>query len=159
MRYLWIIRHAKSADGSHDHARELNPRGMADGPKMQAWYQNQTHQASWIWSSDATRAKQTAQFVAHGFDGEVVYAPELYLASPDTILDQLQGTPSAEVCAAVVAHNPGLTYLVNLLCGETITDNLPTFGSVLLKAPIQDWHELSYGQCEVQQFMAPRLLG
>ena len=158
MRYIWVIRHGKSADGASDHSRPLNPRGLSDGPRMQDWYATQQHKASWVWTSDATRAQMTAEFVGQGFDATVVAAPDLYLSAPETLLDQLRSTPDTETCAAVVAHNPGLTYLVNLLGGDLVTDNLVTFGSVLFAAPIDSWTELRPGNCELVTQVTPKTL-
>ncbi len=158
MRHLWIIRHGKSAEGGHDHARPLNQRGLRDGPHMQAWYAAQPIKASWVWSSTATRAVMTAEFVAAGFEAALVQEDNLYLSSPETLLAQLRSTPDTEPCAAVVAHNPGLTYLVNLLGGEHITDNLVTFGSALFAAPIDSWVDLREGSCDLLTLMTPKSL-
>ena len=158
MRHLWIIRHGKSADGSPDHDRPLNHRGLHDGPNMQAWYARQEHRASWIWASSARRAQMTAEFVGQGFNAPVIDAPDLYLPSPETLLDQLRSTPDTEPCAAVVAHNPGLTYLVNLLSGDWVIDNLVTFGSALFAAPIESWTELRPGNCELLTLVSPKTL-
>ena len=155
MRYLWIIRHAKSADGSQDHARGLNARGEADGKRMQAWYSAQTNQAAWIWSSNAKRAMLTANFVARGFGGQVIPNPELYLAGPEAVLDCLRTTPKGVDVVAVVAHNPGLTHCVNLLGPDHITDNLVTFGSVLFRTK-SAWQDLQLGQCELISQISPK---
>ncbi|MEM7100726.1 MAG: histidine phosphatase family protein [Pseudomonadota bacterium] len=158
MKYLWIIRHGKSADGHKDHERTLNARGLTDGQMMQAWYASQTHAASWIWSSSAVRARTTAGFVAEGFGGQILQESDLYLSAPETILGVLSSTPDTENCAAVVAHNPGLTYLTNLLGGSHITDNLVTFGSVLFCADIKSWRDLRFGNCEMITYATPKNL-
>jgi phosphohistidine phosphatase len=159
---LWLIRHAKSDWGSGaktDFERPLNRRGERDGPRMAEWLAAQSEPATWIWTSDAVRARTTAHFVAEGFGAgtRVVTEQRLYGADPETLLDVIRGTPDTSVSVAVVAHNPGLTYLANLLTGRTVTDNLPTFGVVRLDVP-GPWRDLRFGRAALDLLASPRLL-
>lgn len=159
-RHIWVIRHGKSADGTpgmSDHERPLNHRGQDNGTVMRAWYADQAHPAQWIWCSTAVRAQQTAAFVSRGFNAPVVDAPELYLASAERLLDCLQRTPGDILCVAVVAHNPGLTHLVNLLGGDAVTDNLVTFGSALFRTR-SDWVDLQFGGAELVSLQSPKTI-
>ncbi|MEM7000979.1 MAG: histidine phosphatase family protein [Pseudomonadota bacterium] len=158
MRYIWVIRHAKSADGNKDHARPLNKRGQDDAARMQAWYAARNHPAEWIWASSAVRAQQTAEFVAAGFGARLVTEPDLYLSGAETLLDCLRGTPEEIQSVAVVAHNPGLTYLVNLLGVDNITDNLPTLGSALF-ATENSWSNLAFGVNHFISLNTPKSIG
>lgn len=141
---LWIIRHAKSSwaePSQHDFDRGLNARGRRDGNKMMAWLAKQQHPPTWLWTSDATRALTTTEYVQQGFglsDDQVQTTHELYHASPEDAVGVLQQTDQRHACVALVAHNPGLTYLVNLLVGQNVTDNLPTFGVAELLLPQQE---------------------
>ncbi|MEZ5558876.1 MAG: histidine phosphatase family protein [Pseudomonadales bacterium] len=163
MATLWLIRHAKS-DWNHaglaDFERPLNARGRRDGPRMQRWLSEQPDPAHWIWSSDAARARSTAYFVAAAFAVTApVLVPEhrLYLADPETLLDVLRETPAEETSVALVAHNPGLTDLVNLLCGGSVLDNLPTFG-VARFAVERAWLDLQFGALAAPRIMVPKQL-
>ena len=161
---LWLIRHAKSdwsEPARSDFDRPLNKRGRRDGPRMQAWLSAQDHPAAWIWSSKARRARSTADFVATGFERcspTIVEDERLYLASPETLLEVIRETPDSEPAAAVIAHNPGMTYLVNLMAGEEVLDNLPTFGVARfdLSGP---WSELRFGIGRLDLFVSPKRLG
>ena len=108
---------------------------------MCAWFQNQPHPAEWVWTSSATRAQETAEFVTNGFSAPSAIEKSLYLADPETLIDVVRTTPPAVESVAVVAHNPGLTYLANMLSHGTVTENLPTFGCALF-ATEQDWCNL-----------------
>jgi phosphohistidine phosphatase len=160
---LWLIRHAKSdwkAGVGSDFERPLNARGKRDGPRMAGWLAAQDGPASWIWSSDAVRALATTRFVAEGFASavpEVVSDHRLYLASPEQLLDVIRGTPAEIRSAAVVAHNPGLTELVNLLAGRAVIDNLPTFG-VARFALTGPWADLAFGTGELELLTSPKRL-
>ncbi|MDE0064971.1 MAG: histidine phosphatase family protein [Gammaproteobacteria bacterium] len=158
---LWLIRHAKSswADRSlSDFDRPLNGRGRRDGPRMRDWLRKQAFGPSWIWTSDAARALATAEFVHGAFPGaELVTDHRLYGAWPETILDVVRETPAGIDAVAVVAHNPGMTDCINLLAGERVIDNLPTFGIARLQ-----WFGgvdgLVFGQANLEILMAPKLL-
>ncbi|MEE2785533.1 MAG: histidine phosphatase family protein [Pseudomonadota bacterium] len=147
MRYLRLIRHAKSRDqgpGQSDHDRTLAPRGERDGLTMQSWLASQPHSVEWIWASSAIRAQQTASYVAQATKARLITEPTLYLASADTIIDVIRSTPADVESVAVVAHNPGLTYVANTLGPEAVTSNLATFGTVLF-AVESDWAQLVPG--------------
>jgi len=160
---LWLIRHAKSdwsTPGQDDFDRPLNERGRRDGPRMAAWLAGQAKPASWIWCSEAVRARSTAEFVVEGFRTaapELVLERRLYLAGPERLVDVLRETPDSVESVALIAHNPGLTELVNLLAGETVLDNLPTFGvaAFRVKAP---WVDLGFGGAQLLSVMSPKRL-
>jgi phosphohistidine phosphatase len=162
-RTIWLFRHAKSSwadPGQRDFDRPLNGRGERDGPMMASWLETQTPAAQWIWSSDAKRAAATAEFVRQGFRlpaGAVHLAHELYGAGPEQMLDVLRASPPDVSAVALVAHNPGTTYLLNALTGQIVTDNVPTFGTARL-AFTGDWHELAGGCCELELFTSPKRL-
>ena len=158
---LWVIRHAKSswADaGLTDFERPLNKRGNADAQHMASWLAEQSNPATWIWTSDATRALATTEFVAKGFAAvspQAVSDHRLYHASAETACDALRETPSDINNVALVAHNPGLTWLVNLLAGGQVIENLPTFGVARFEIA-GDWHELDVAQATLELMMAPK---
>ena len=160
MNYIWIIRHGKSADGKlgqSDHDRPLNKRGERDGVAMRAWLAIQDHPAAWVWSSSAVRAKLTAAYVTSGFNATFVEEPGLYLASPESVLSCLQSTPGDVTSVALVAHNPGLTQVVNQLGASPVTQNLVTFGTALFATP-QPWSELTFGSAELLSLHSPKTI-
>jgi phosphohistidine phosphatase len=160
---LWLIRHAKSdwsSSGLSDFQRPLNPRGLRDGPRMEQWLAAQSDPATWIWSSDAQRARRTTDFVASAFSvspDRVIEDHRLYGADPDTLLSVIRETPEEIASTAVVAHNPGMTQLLNLLIGETVLDNLPTFGVARLHIAVP-WLELHYGSARLELLTSPKRL-
>ncbi|TNF86957.1 MAG: histidine phosphatase family protein [Gammaproteobacteria bacterium] len=160
---LWLIRHAKSAwnePGLADFDRPLNARGERDGPNMAAWLAAQSDPATWVWTSTAARARATATFVRSGFqlsEDAIVAVDTLYHASPEQILDVARQTPSEVDSVAIVAHNPGLTWLVNGMGEEAVTDNLPTFGVARFDCS-GDWSTLRAGNARLDFLMSPKKL-
>ncbi len=158
MKYIRIVRHAKSADATSaqsDHDRQLAPRGQRDGAIMQEWFAKQSHPIEWVWTSSAIRAQETAEFVAAATHARTVAEPALYLADAATIVDIIRGTPPDVESIAVVAHNPGLTHLTNLLGAESVTDNLVTFGTALFGLE-NDWAQLVPGYCHFVSLHTPK---
>lgn len=158
MKYIRIIRHAKSADGTvsqSDHDRTLAPRGERDGEAMRAWLIPQPHPIEWIWTSTAVRARATADYIAAASHARVVPDHSLYLANPEAIIDIIRSTPPDVESMAVVAHNPGLTQLVNLLGTEPVTDNLVTLGLALFGFE-NDWSQLVPGYGHFISLQTPK---
>jgi phosphohistidine phosphatase len=160
---LWLIRHAKSdwkSPSGSDFERPLSARGERDGPRMAAWLAAQREPAAWIWSSDALRASSTAHFIAEAFGAgpeRVVGDHRLYDASPEALMEVIRETPPDIASAAVVAHNPGISVLVNLLADSTVTEGLPTFGVARLELPAP-WIELRFGQGRLELLTSPKRL-
>ena len=160
---IWLIRHAKSDWGDaglRDFDRPLNKRGRRDGPVMAAWLAEQSDPAGWIWTSAAARAQATTAFVRDGFqtpEDRVVALDELYHAGPEGLLDVLRRTPGDIDSVALVAHNPGLTWLSNSLGRERVTVNLPTFGVVRFDHS-GPWADLREGAATVDFCEGPKSL-
>lgn len=147
MRQLLILRHAKSDWGNSsldDWERPLNERGERDAPRVGKWLREQSIVPDLIVTSDAMRARTTAQAVAKaaGYTREVVLEPTLYLAPPDAILDIVCGLPDDAASAMIVGHNPGLEDFVEQLSDEP--QGLVTAALVQLEIPIDRWRDFDF---------------
>ncbi len=144
-RQLILLRHAKSSwkrSEVPDHERGLNARGERDAPRIGGQLQRHGLQPDFIASSTARRARVTAKLVARAlhFKGDRWLYPELYLATPDGIVEVLRGAPPDSHCVLAVGHNPGWEALASLLTGEPCT--MPTAAWIALELPITEWTEL-----------------
>ena len=146
MKRLLILRHAKS---SWDHSaltdweRPLSARGVRDAPRVGELLRTQALIPDLIVTSDAVRARTTAQAVAQaaGYTGDISVEPSLYHASADDIVAVLNTVADDLVeSVLVVGHNPGLEELVERLSGEH--HGLPTAALVQLALPIERWRDL-----------------
>ena len=146
MKTLLVLRHAKSSwneRGLTDHDRPLNERGERDAPRVGVLVRQQHLTPDAIISSDAVRARMTAEAVAAaaGYGGEIQLEPLLYHASPDDILVVLRATPEPNAnTVMIVGHNPGLEGLVAQLTGEA--QGLPTAALAHIVLPIDRWRDL-----------------
>ena len=126
MKYLYLIRHAKSSwsDPSlSDFDRPLNKRGKRDLPVMGQRMATYEPKPELIISSPAKRARRTARGIgsALGFSKrEIVLDEELYTFSPEGFFQVLQRTPEVIQVLAMVGHNHGLTECAEMLSGESL---------------------------------------
>lgn len=146
MKTLLVLRHAKSSwdDSSvDDHDRPLNERGRHDGPKVGERLREHQLTPDVIISSDAVRARLTADAVADAsrYVGDIVLDARLYAASVADILEVLRTVPkSDDGSVMIVGHNPGLEELVMRLTGER--QSMPTASVAQIVLPIDRWSEL-----------------
>ena len=143
---LLVLRHAKSSWNDStvaDHERPLNERGRHDAPRVGELLRKHRQTPELIVSSDAVRARLTAEAVAKAarYDGEILVDPRLYLASAADILEVLRDVGDTEAeTVMVVGHNPGLEELVEHLTGDPQT--LPTAALARIALPIARWRDL-----------------
>ncbi|EAU53763.1 SixA phosphatase family protein [Mariprofundus ferrooxydans] len=146
MKTLILIRHAKSDWGdlsAPDYDRTLNHRGLHDAPVMGRRLAEQTLVPDLFTASSAVRARMSAELMAEAMgypEAQLHWRDELYLAEPSTMLDIIRKTPETVNSLALLAHNPGMTGLVERLTSERF-DHMPTAGVVTLKAEIAHWRE------------------
>jgi phosphohistidine phosphatase len=146
LKTLLLLRHAKSswADPAlDDHQRPLNERGRRDAPRMGDLVREYRLSPDIIVSSDAVRARQTAEAVAEaaGCAAKILFDPRLYHASPASIVAVLQTVPDAKArTVMIVGHNPGLEGLIAKLTAEH--PDLPTAALAQVVLPIVRWRDL-----------------
>ncbi len=145
MKRLLILRHAKSSwsDASlDDWQRPLNERGLRDAPRVGELLRDRSLVPDLIITSDAIRARTTAQAVAKaaGYAGELLVEPSLYHATPDEVIAVLNGVSDTARSVMIVGHNPGLEGVVEQLTGEA--HGLATAALVQIAVPIERWGEL-----------------
>jgi len=144
MKTLLVLRHAKSSwddPALDDHERPLNKRGQRDAPRMGALVREYGLVPDVVISSDALRARLTAEAVAETarYTGEILLDPDLYMAGPADILSLLPRVRENADTVMIVGHNPGLEQLVEQLTGER--QDLPTAALAQIGLPIDQWRD------------------
>jgi len=162
VKTLLILRHGKSSwkhTNSSDHDRPLKNRGKQDAPRMGELIQNEGLTPDLIISSTAERAKETAILTADacGYEGEIIFTRDLYLADESDYLAALQALGSDSSIIMVVSHNPGSEMLVSMLTDEN--DWMPTAALAHIQLPIGQWEMLNaHTEGELINLWRPREL-
>ena len=158
-----MIRHAKSSwadPGQADFDRPLDERGRKDGKRVARWLRASKEHPAFVCSSDAARARATAEFVRDGSDlpkTALVFEHRIYEATTTTLLDVVHGLPDNCPSAALVGHNPGFTEFVNRMIGEAMIDSLPTLGIAILDLGVA-FADARFGCAQLVQLHSPKSL-
>lgn len=166
-RTLVLLRHAKSAwpDDVTDHERPLAGRGRRDAPAVGRWLHSQGVVPQIALVSSARRTVQTYDLLATELSGapEPTVTDEAYAAGAGDLLDLVRSLRADVGSAIVVAHNPGIGTLANVLDDESsvvaersrMRHEFPTSAVAVFKFP-GTWSELEPGTAELTAFAVPR---
>ena len=147
MKNLCLLRHAKSSwklRSLDDFDRPLNNRGIRDAPFMGEILLKKNIFPELIISSPALRAITTAKIIAEKLKypvSNIKKDKNIYEASALDLLSVIKQTNNKLKFLMLVGHNPGITYLINLISDKRL-DNLPTAGIVCLKKEADNWEEI-----------------
>ncbi|MBI1265826.1 MAG: histidine phosphatase family protein [Cryomorphaceae bacterium] len=159
-RTLYLIRHAKSSwddETQRDFDRVLNQRGLRDAPAMAKKHADSGTKIDLIISSPAMRAFTTSKFYAHahGMDVEQIDLQEsIYNAGVMQLLEVVKNIDDRHACVLLFGHNPGISTLVGLLSGESVS--MPTNGVAELKMEIEHWKDADSYCAELLSFDYPK---
>ncbi len=164
MKTLLILRHAKAEqNATHgDRARTLTKRGRRDAAAVGAHVADTLGRPDAIVSSDAARARETADAVASavGFGDAVTIEPDIYDADVATLVAVVRALPDAADSIVLVGHNPGFEELTAALAGVDEDEvRLPTAGLARLECDLARWNDLRPGSCRLRDITAPRSSG
>ncbi len=161
MKYLYLLRHAKSSwkDLSvNDFDRPLNKRGKKDAPNMGKFLNDRNVKVDLIISSPAKRTKETSKIIAEGigYKNKIIFDKNIYEASLEQLLALIKNLNKNLNSVMLVAHNPGLTELANYFVNEDI-DNIPTCGiaAIILE---NGWDEVKRNCGKLLFFEYPKKL-
>jgi phosphohistidine phosphatase len=144
---ITLLRHAKSSwkDASlADRDRPLNRRGNKTAPDMGKRLAELGVRPSLLLTSPAKRARETARLIARELNYPLEFIQsesELYLATPETILQVVARQDNGFNDVMLFGHNPGITELANRL-GDRNIDNVPTCGMVGIELDVKEWTEI-----------------
>jgi phosphohistidine phosphatase len=169
MLSLALLRHAKSswdAGDLEDFDRPLNERGRAAAPVMGKVLRERHFEPQLILCSSAARTRETLSLLssAEGKPGpEVIFDDQLYLTSPDTLLERLQAVPAGTKSVLMIGHNPGLHALALTLAGtgdakslSRLEDKFPTAALAMFTFPEAAWRDVKPASGRLEAFITPR---
>ena len=151
MKMLLVMRHGKAEEGAPrgDKVRVLVERGEREALMMGALMKEEGLELDGVVSSDAARARSTAEIAAKaaGFGGAIRFDAEIYGAGLDDLLGVVKGLPDDWRCVLLVGHNPGMEDLAMALAEEGADlVQLPTAGVARLELKrAKRWKEVREG--------------
>jgi phosphohistidine phosphatase len=155
---LILMRHAKSSWGDplqDDFDRPLNDRGRTGAKLIGDWLTSAELVPHDVLCSSAVRAKETLECL--GLKAPVTFLPDLYLASPATMLKAIRGSSSRRLM--VIAHNPGLAMLAGDLASKAADHprfhDYPTAATAVMEFQIESWSAISPRSGTVTHFVIP----
>lgn len=158
---LILMRHAKSSWDDplqSDHDRVLNARGRESAVAMGKWLRQLGHEPDETLSSSSVRTRETCDLV--GFDTDARFTRALYLAGPDTMLDELRGASGQTVL--MLGHNPGIAELAERLASKLPAHarflDYPTCATTVFEFAADRWQDVGFGQGMIKAFAIPREL-
>jgi phosphohistidine phosphatase len=166
---LLLLRHLKSSWDDptlRDHERPLAPRGIRAGNSLQSYLRDEAVAPELVLCSSATRAVQTWEAIRAGLatEPDVIVTDDLYMASPDDILQLLNEVREGVEAVMVIGHNPTMEELAAGLAGDGDGDALdrmavkyPT-GGLARFTVASAWRDLSWETARLDAFVVPREL-
>lgn len=145
---LFLLRHGKagfdSLDGT-DKTRSLTSYGINQAENLAEQLKEKNIQIDLAKISSAKRTKGTWEAFSRKYPCEktdFIFEDELYLASEETLLNQIQNTNNEIDNLLILAHNPGLTDLPNRIIKKVQLDYLPECGFLALGFSVNSWAEI-----------------
>lgn len=160
MKTLYMVRHAKSSwkHNVPDHQRPLKTRGHHDAELVANKVQQELRPPQKIISSDANRARTTAEYFKKAFsleDEDFMLDHELYDFSGQNVMRIIKSLDDSLKRVMIVGHNHAFTSIVNML-GNDYIENVPTSGFVMLHFDVDSWSKITTG--ETGKIIFPRHL-
>jgi phosphohistidine phosphatase len=150
-RTLLIMRHAKSSPADahqSDIDRPLNQRGQKDATSIAQWLQECELLPQQILASSARRVEETlAGLLAQWAEQPTISREgQLYLASPERLMEAVHSLDDSTTIAMVIAHNPGLEHLVCQLSGRSF-EPMPPAAVAVIRGQGSSWAEAILAGC------------
>lgn len=147
MKTLLLMRHGKSSwkdKTLEDKQRPLKKRGQRDCDYIGHVLLENELVPQLILSSTALRASQSAEVLANicGMKDGIKYLDSFYMGEPEEFLEGLKALPDLLERVMIVAHNPGLEALMQIIDGKI--DALPTASMAYLVLSLDRWADISF---------------
>lgn len=150
MKSLILVRHAKSDWNlpTSDRDRTITEAGQKAITIIAKLSQTFLSKDFVIWSSVATRAKQTAELfcATQGIErSKIIFHEALYTFDAVDLENQIKKCDNSIDKLILFGHNEAITNFVNKF-GDVYISNVPTAGLVYLQIETENWQELTKGK-------------
>jgi phosphohistidine phosphatase len=169
MLTLSLFRHAKSSRNEpelEDFDRPLSPRGRKAAPRMAAFMRDNGIYPDLVLCSPSRRTRETWALISGALRNPPTrYSQELYLATPETMLDCIRATGPDVGHLMLVGHNPGTQQLAVNLIGsadrqalKALAAKFPTAGLAVITFETGAWRSIRPATGHLSLFMTPKRL-
>lgn len=161
MKYLTIIRHAKSSwenPDLDDLVRPLNERGIHSIKTIGNYFKENRIQPDLVITSPATRALQTAIGIGYYLNyssNDLLIKQEIYFGNTTSILGVLKKLDNDFNDVFLFGHEPILSSLIELFTKNRM-DKFPTCAVYRIAFDINQWKEIKTGNLVF--FITPKQL-
>ncbi len=167
MKTLYILRHAKAElgkDGQEDSERTLSERGREACASIGAYVREKSYTPSLVLCSPAARTRETYELAmqAAEISPTVRYEKGIYLASPTTLLQLIQGTDNNQDSLLIVGHNPAMHQLAfslaqpaNTVLYKGLMTKYSTGTLTVLCFPVDSWQDIAQGKGNLIDVRSP----
>lgn len=169
MKTLVLLRHGKAeASGSHrtDADRALHARGIQEAEAIGAYLDQNKLTIDLVLCSTAHRTRLTFEHLGGQSvnKAEVVFDPDLYLASVEQLFRTVQGVNEKAEVVLIVGHNPGLHEFAFSLNRDTDTHEslrlmkqFPPGSLAILGFEVDTWFEVLPKSGRLRSFVIPKI--
>ena len=151
MKTLLLIRHAEAGWGDFGQAdieRSLTEHGIKQAHHLASKIRDESLVPDVIFSSTAKRTQMTAQILTAEMGlpiEKIVWYNELYLAEAEKLFATAQHAGDDIQSLAIIAHNPGLSELANLLLPDDAIHGMSPATAVVIRWDVACWQDISAG--------------
>jgi phosphohistidine phosphatase len=160
VKTLLLIRHGNAEQGergSRDFDRHITRLGNRNAAHAGKYLANNKLMPDLLLCSQAVRAKETAEVIASQLkfsERHIRYEEELYEASVRTLFTAVNNIDEKYGRVAMIAHNPGLTYLADYLTTAPLGNMVPA-SIVVIKFENMTWAEVSQNSGQFEGYIDP----
>jgi phosphohistidine phosphatase len=165
-RTLLLLRHAKSSwdePDLDDRERPLAPRGRRAAAALGGRLARRGLGVDRVLCSPSRRTRETLALLDLPAKTPIAFEEALYLASAQTLLARIRRLPARSRRVLVIAHDPGLDHLAQLLAGDgrpkalrRLAAGFSTGALAELRVPEAGWRALAPGSAWLERFTRPK---
>lgn len=150
MKRILLMRHALAGFAPTDFDRPLLPEGLMQVHDIAHQLRDLLPQVDNIICSSSLRTRQTLESLSVGVSA--VFEPQLYHASAERLLAELQLLDESVQFPLMIGHNPGMIHFVRQVTGAD--HDFPPAGAALIET-VKPWKSLRFLDCQLTTFYYP----